>query len=66
MPTVNQHAPVSLPRGCKLPANVEHKLTKCRVSLSGPITMLLSYLLAQFPGGPWLEYLKSELSTLLG
>lgn len=28
--------------------------------------MLLSYLLAQFPAGHWLEYLESKLSTLLG
>ena len=53
------------PGVAKLPANAEHKLTKCCVSLSCPITMLLSYLLAQFPVGHWLEYLKSELSTLL-
>lgn len=54
------------PGVAKLPANAEHKVTKCYVSLCCPITMLLSYLLAQLPVGHWLEYLKSELSSLLG
>lgn len=54
------------PGVAKLPANAERKLIKCCVSLSCPITMLLSYLFAQFPVGHWLEDLQSELSSLLG
>lgn len=54
------------PGVAKLPANAKHKLRKHCVSLSCFITMLLSYLLSQFPIGYWLEYLKNELSSLLG
>lgn len=49
----------------KLPANAEHKLVKCCVSLSCPITMLLSYLFAQFPVGHWWDIYKvSEALSL--